>query len=155
VVKPAQTITGIQPDLFQQLEQPALERDAAPSLCMDHELRGAMATALRLARQHYGYSRDRIIDRMNLCLEPEDKITVRQLNAWMAISQEDKDFKAKYLPAFCWATHSILPFQVLLNAIDFEPVDLRDQQALRLGQLTVEKARLAREERHLRTRLGG
>lgn len=146
--------TGITPDLFQQLETPTFDNENAPPLSLSQELRGAMASAMREARKHYGYSREIVIDRMNFCLEKEDRVTVRKLNAWMATSKEDHHTPAAWLPAFCWATQTIAPIQALINPIDFEAVDIRDRYALRLGNLQIEKSQLSREERSLKNKLG-
>lgn len=155
MVKRAQRISSNQHDLFQQLDTTALDDENARALDLEVELRGSMAAALRQARQLYGFSREIIVDRMNHCLDEDSQITIRKLNAWTAASKEDHHAPAAWLPAFCWATRSIAPFQVLLNPLDFEAVDSRDQRALRLGLVAVEKARLAREESSLKQSLRG
>jgi len=152
--KPRRVFSAEQGDLFRQLEHDLLESENAPLLDLRAELRGAMAEAMREARRRYGWSRDHVVDRMNLCLE-DGGITRRKLDAWMAASREDHPMPADLLPAFCWATRSLIPLATLLRALDYEPVDRREQHALRLGELAITRARLAREERALRGRLGG
>lgn len=146
-----------QGDLFQQfdLDTPALLRHAgrcdAPNLDLEHELLGALHQAIRQSRM----SRPLIVDRMNWCLASEHPITTRMLDAWLARSKEFHRFPAAWLTAFCWATGSIQPFVVLLAPVDHDVVDARDQHALRLGQISITKSQLTREERLLRQKLGG
>lgn len=147
--------TTKQADLFQQLEQPT-ELAADADLNINLELLGAINTAIRQAKAR-GLSRDRIVDRMNHHLggtEQEPILTLRQLNAWTAVSQEYKEFPARYLPAFCAATDCDLPLRVLAHAIKRDLVDNREAAALRLGESLVESARLAREQRDLKRTLG-
>lgn len=156
MVKPEEKITPIQPDFFQRLaEQDALDAEQAQDLDIGLELRGAITGAIRDAKKR-GLSRPRIVERMNLCLpDAEKKITLRQLNAWTANSKEYHEFPARYLPAFCWATGSILPLLVLAHAINHDIVDRRDQAVLELGQKLVAKAQLGREVNSLKKLLEG
>jgi hypothetical protein len=155
VVKRRKLISSIQGDLFQQLaEQTALEAQQAQDLDINLELMGAINQAIREAKQR-GMSRERIIDRMNLCLpDLERGITLRQLNAWTAQSKEYHEFPARYLPAFCWATGSVLPLLMLAQAIGHDLVDRRDQVALELGQKLVAQAQLTRDVNSLKKLLG-
>lgn len=148
--------TTNQPDLFQHLDAAPLGAQSdAPDLTLNVELIAALRAALRDARALYGYSRERVVDRMNACLDRTDQVTVRQLNAWTAVSQEKKNFPSAWLPAFCWATRSLGPFQALLHPLGFEPADQADRMAQRLGELELECARLRRERTHIKHRLGG
>lgn len=151
--KRKEVFTANQPDLFQQLERPAaVEADA--DLDINPELLGAINTAIREARAR-GLSRERIVDRMNKQLPSLDRpLTLRQLNAWTAVSQEYKEFPARYLPAFCAATDCDLPMRVLAQPIGRELVDAREAAALKLGTSVVEAARLRREQLALRKTLG-
>lgn len=155
MVKRRKLISSIQGDLFQQLaEQTALEAQQAQDLDINLELMGAINQAIREAKQR-GMSRERIIDRMNLCLpDLERGITLRQLNAWTAQSKEYHEFPARYLPAFCWATGSVLPLLMLAQAIGHDLVDRRDQVALELGQKLVAQAQLTRDVNSLKKLLG-
>lgn len=155
MAKTQKDFSAIQGDLFRELEQPALEQANAPDLDLLMELRGAMSQALREARTHYGYSRERIVDRMNSCLPEEHQVTKRQLDSWMALSKEDRHFPAELLPPFCWATHSLLPFQVLLGPLDHEAQDIRDRMVQRVGELEIHRSQIVRETRALKNRLGG
>lgn len=139
-----------QGDLFQHLAAlSALEAQGAQDLDIGLELRGALNTAIRAAKRH-GWSRERIVERMNLCLpDAERAVTKRQLDAWTAASKEFHEFPARYLPAFCWATQCDEPARVLASAIGFDLVDARERLALQLGQARVDRARLSREEREL------
>lgn len=148
--------TSDQPDLFQHLETPALAGpNNAPPLDLERELIGAMCAAMREARRLHGWGRDQIVDRMNLCLDGASRVTRRQLDAWMAASKEYHRAPAAWLPAFCWATQCLAPLHVLLHPLGLEAADARDQHALRLGQINLTRAQLAREERALRAKLGG
>ena len=150
MVKNQQKITGKQPDLFQCLSEPTIDPENAQDLDIQNEMIGALTKAIRDAK-HYGMSRERIVERMNLCLpELHKPLTLRQLNGWTARSQESRDFPARYLPAFCWATNSILPLLVLAQSIDHDLVDRRDQLALEFGQKMVERARLNRDVNELK-----
>jgi len=91
---------------------------------------------------------------MNLCLPNLPRaLTKRQIDAWTAASKEYHEFPVRYLPAFCWATQSEQPLRIAAQALGFDLVDEREQVAMRLGQMRVDKARLSREERDLITKL--
>lgn len=156
MAKRGQNFSSIQPDLFQQLaEQDALEALSAHDLDIGPELMGALNLAIREAKKR-GLSRERIVERMNMCLpDIEKKITLRQLNAWTAQSKEYHEFPARYLPALCWATGSIVPLLVLAQAIGHELVDARDQAALALGQKLVAQAQISRDINQLKRTLEG
>lgn len=155
MAKRPRTFSPDQGELFQRLETPALEAANAADLDIGPELLGAVHEALREARRR-GLSRERIVDRMNAALpELERPITPRQAYAWTAQSKEFHELPARYLPALCWALGSDLPLRVLAGALGYELVDRRDAAALRLGQLSVTRAQLTREERALREQLGG
>ncbi len=156
MVNRASSPTTNQPDLFQLVDDTPLGAgNDRPDLTLNVELIAALRAALRDARAIYGYSRERVVDRMNATLDRSDHITTRQLNAWTALSQEKKNYPAAWLPAFCWATRSLGPFQVLLNPLGYEASDQADQVAQRLGELELEAVRLRRERNLLRNRLGG
>ena len=148
-----QFFTPDQGDFFPGLAEP-WDAGNAPALDLGAELIGALCGALREARDR-GLGRERVVDRINLCLAPDQRITLRQLNTWTAPSAEGKRFPAEYLPAFCWATGSLAPFAALLAPIHHEPIDRRDQLAAELGRAEVEAARLRRSANDLRKRLGG
>lgn len=145
--------TSVQGDLFQQLEAPALAAQRAQDLDIGPELLGAVNQAIRLAKRD-GLSRERIVERMNLCLpDAERPVTLRQLNAWTAQSKEFHEFPARYLPALCWATGSLLPLLTLAQALGHDLADRRDQAALELGQKLVHQARLGRDVKLLKKML--
>jgi len=96
-VKPSQFFTPNQGEFFPGLAQP-WDAGNAPALDLGTELLGALCAALREARDR-GLSRERIVGRINLCLAPDQRITLRQLNTWTAPSAEGKRFPAEYLPA--------------------------------------------------------
>jgi hypothetical protein len=149
LVRDRRAFTGETPDLFQHLAQaPAPDLD----LDINLELLGALNTALRQARQR-GQGRERIVDRMNAHLPHSKGVTLRQLNSWTAVSQEYKEFPARYLPAFCAATECDLPLRVLAQPIGQDLIDAREADTLRLGHLRLESARLAREQHALTRQL--
>lgn len=144
-----------QPDLFQQLEQPALDTHTGHDLDIGPELLGALNQAIRGARRR-GLSRERIVERMTLALpEHERPVTLRQLNAWTAQSKEYHEFPARYLPAFCWAADSVAPLLVLAQAIGHDLADGREKAAQALGERLLHKARLSREIHDLTKTLEG
>ena len=152
-VKPRDFSTSDQADLFQRLDEPAQLAPATTDLDINPELLGAINTALRNGRPR-GLSRERVIDRMNQFLGGK-AVTLRQLNSWTAVSQEYKEFPARYLPAFCAATDCDLPLRVLAQSIARDLVDAREQAALELGASLVETARMRRRQSELRQQLGG
>ena len=154
MVKRASISTSDQPDLFQHLDHSPLGDGPSTDLSLNVELIAALRAAIRDARATYGFSRERITDRMNACLESDQQITVRQLNAWTAVSQEFKNYPAAWLPAFCWATRSMGPFQVLLSPLGYEAIDQADQMAQHLGELELQSARITRQRALLKARLG-
>lgn len=157
MVKPAENLTTDQPDLFRQLDQAdaAWLADNAPDLYIRDELRGAMAYALREAKKH-GLSRERVVERMNLCLPEEAIITKRQLDGWLASSAEDRPMPAEYLPALVWAVRGIVsPLEVLTRALGLHLIDEHEHIAAELGQTLVAEQRARQRKRILQMRLGG
>jgi hypothetical protein len=152
VVKRREPFSGDQPDLFQQLAE--LPPAAALDLDLGDELRGAIAGAIRRARQR-GLGRERIVDQMNRRLpELSRPITLRQLDAWTAASKEFHEFPLRYIAAFCAAVDDLSPLLLVLAALGLDAVDARDAKALRLGELAVRQAAISREARQLKTELG-
>lgn len=151
-VKPSRFLTPDQGDFFPGLASP-WDAGNAPALDLGVELMGALCAALREARGR-GLSRERVVERMNLCLAPV-AITLRQLNTWTAPSADGKRLPAEFLPAFCWAVGSVEPLRVLAAPISHDLVDRRDQLAVELGRAEVEAARLRRQAGELKRQLGG
>jgi hypothetical protein len=149
VARRSKVFSSDQRDLFQQLDSPA---ELASDLDINLELLGAINTAIRLAKSK-GWSRDRIVERMNRLLPEPAHITLRQLNAWTALSKEYHEFPARYVPAFCAATECDLPLRALAQALQLDLVDLREQVAKRLGETLIEEAQLRRQRRDLQARL--
>lgn len=156
MAKDKQKITSNQADIFQQLAKAnEIEASEACDLDIGPELQGSINSAIREAKKR-GFSRDRIVERMNLCLQDIEKsVTTRQLNAWTAQSKEFSEFPARFIPAFCWATSSILPVLALANAIHHDLVDGREHKAMELGLALVQSAGLARKANALKQELGG
>lgn len=141
-----------QGELFELLSEPAvIGSKNAPALDLGPELIGALNQSIREARAQ-GLSRDHIADRMALCLG--QPVTVRQLNAWTATSREQHRFPLEFLAAFCWASSSTHPLEVILHALGFDLVDAREAAAKRLGEMQIEQARLRRESGALMKKLG-
>ena len=150
MVNDQQKITPNHLDLFSHLEQCTLETQNAPSLDLELELCAAVKAAIYACP----YSRDQVVDRMNLCLRDSNakNVTKRRLDHWLAPSQSDNHFPFHYVPALCWATQSILPVQRLLMPLGHEAVDVRDKEVLEYGQLEVEKSRLIRQMNKMKKR---
>lgn len=150
-------LTSEQGDLFQQLgeHEAAYRAENAPDLHIRDELLGAIAFALREAKKH-GLSRERVVERMNLCLPKDAQLTLRQLNGWTAQSAESRPFPAEMLPAFCWAVRGVIaPVEVITRALGLQVMDEVEAMAAELGETVLHKARLAERERLLKYRLGG
>ncbi|MFI3137927.1 MAG: hypothetical protein QX197_14215 [Methylococcaceae bacterium] len=156
MAKTDKSFTSKQVDIFQQLAQEtALEAATAIDLDIGPELQGAINFGIRESKKR-GLSRERIVERMNLCLPDLEKpITLRQLNAWTAQSKEFSEFPARFLPAFSWASGCTLTIQVLAQAVNHDLVDRREKMALELGQTLVENANLTRKANALKKQLTG
>jgi len=150
------TSKPMQQDLLHGLEhvEPDYLAGNAPDLDIRDKLRVFLKEALTLARKNYGLSRDRVVDRINLCLAEEDQITERQLNGWLAVSAEDRPFPLHILPAFIWATRGNLsPLEVVTESLGLHLMDHQEVIAARLGENIINKTRAAKEERELRNLL--
>lgn len=150
------SFTSEQPDLFQQLAQiePEYRAANAPDLDVRDKLRVFLRESAKLAQKH-GVSRERVVDRMCLCLPERPPITMRQLNGWLAASAEDRPFPAEYLPAFIWATRGNLgPLEVMTEALGLHLIDEQEAIAAELGETILQKSRITKHERDLRSRLG-
>jgi hypothetical protein len=150
------SFASIQGDLFQRLQEPAgLDNKNVGDMDVHHEFLGAVHAALKEARA-LGYSRERVVDRMNQALPELPKpITLRQLYCWTASSKEYHEMPARFVPAFCWACGSDDPLRVLAGAIGMNLVDAREAIAKRLGETQIEIARKRREAAPLAKSLGG
>lgn len=124
----------------------------APDLDIQFEQRGAIAHAIKHAKRR-GWGREQIIDRMNLCLpDLPKKLTLRQLNAWTADSKEFSEFPARFIPAFCWATHCWLPIETGPHSLGFVLADRDDAEALELGRLQLAEADIRNRKRAIQRR---
>lgn len=157
MVKDDKKLTGIQGDIFQQLETPPEERGFGDDLDLDiqAELRAACATALKLARRT-GISRETVVDEMNRLmpdLPKAKRVTMRKLNAWQATSNEDYEWPARFIPVFCAATRCDLPLRIMANAIELELADQREMIARQFGEVEIKRALLAQEAKKLKHKL--
>lgn len=146
----------VQPDLFQRLidHEPDYLAANAPDLDIEQEFMGAIKYALRLAKKN-GLSRERIVDRMNLCLPEPLYVTKRQLDAWCAESKEYHHFPAIYLGAFIWATNgTITPLSVIAHALDMHLLDERQHIASELGNSMMVQVQASTTQRELKKKLG-
>jgi len=157
VAKDDKKITTIQPDLFQQLSdhEPEYLSGNAPDLDIEYEFMGAVKYALREAKK-VGLSRERIVERMNLCFADEVfHISKRQLDAWCANSKEYHHFPAIYLDAFIWATGGIVsPMKVLVGALGMHLIDKNELLAAELGKTAIKRAEAAKTEKWIKRKLG-
>ncbi|MFW2440922.1 MAG: hypothetical protein ACN4GR_16320 [Arenicellales bacterium] len=157
LVKNVEPFSGEQPDLFRQLEDhtPALHADNAPDFDLEDSLRITIKEMLRDARNRYGLSRDRIVERINLCLPETNHITTRKLNAWSAGSKEDHPVPAWVLPALCWACHgNMSPMSLLSNVLGLHLIDETEYLAAQLGRAVTDKAAAAKTEKLIKAKLG-
>lgn len=155
--KTEKSFASEQGDFFQQLDshEPEYRAANAPDLDIKDKFRVYLKESLKHA-QKYGISRDRVVERINLCLPEDGRITPRQLNGWLAASAEDRPFPAEILPAFIWATRGNLgPITVLTEALGLHLMDEQEALAAELGETVLTKARIAQRERALRNKLGG
>lgn len=142
------------PDLFDCLAGDAVLHSAnAPDLDIEVELLAAVKVALKQAKK-LGQSRERIVERMNLCLPAAQHVTLRQLNAWCAESKEFSHFPAKYLPAFIWACMGVVaPLSVIAGALGLGLLDEDEQLATELGKTLQLEAELKQRKRLLQARI--
>jgi len=130
----------LQPDLFDLLSHNPLEQENAPDLDLSLD----MIQILKQLERDSPYNRDRIVDRMNLCLINSDvKISVAQMNKWLAPSQPH-EFPGWMYPAFCWAVQSMAPFNVLMRPLHHKAADARDSM---ISQATTQKILAAQQKR--------
>jgi hypothetical protein len=147
-------MTSNQRDLFDALtDEPEYLSANAPDLDLEEEFRAALKYCERQAKKH-GLGRERILERINLCLPEDRAITLRQLNGWMAASAEDRPFPAWILPAYIWAVRGIVsPIEILAHAIGLRMMDENEALAAELGETVLNRARLASQERTLKNKL--
>lgn len=146
----------VQPDLFQRLidHEPDYLAANAPDLDIEQEFMGAIKYALRLAKKN-GLSRERIVDRMNLCLPESLYVTKRQLDAWCAESKEYHHFPAIHLAAFTWATNGVIsPLKVISEALGLHLVDENQIMAAELGKTMLIKVNASKTEREIKQKFG-
>lgn len=152
---PNSPVLDQQPDLFRALDdvEPAYLAANAPDMDIEAEFMGAIKYALRLAKKH-GLGRERVVERMNMCLAPENHVTERQLNAWCAESQEYKRFPAIHIPAFIWAVRGVVsPLEIITRSLELHLLDEREVLAAELGKTAMAKAEANKMERLLKQKL--
>ena len=155
MARSTQNISGIQHDIFQNLDRPLFEAIDEEDFDLQHELRGACAQALKLARRR-GKSRERVVDEMNALLPNLKKpITKRKLDSWMAESREDHEWPARFIPLLCHVCECDLPLRVMANQILMDLADQRDRYARRLGELEIETSNSNREKQQIKNLLRG
>ncbi|WP_155735742.1 hypothetical protein [Pseudoalteromonas luteoviolacea] len=103
-----------------------------------------LMAAIKRTIDSSSHSRPSIVDRMNEALGGKKTITIDMLNKWVSAGS-DRKMPAEYLTAFCWATQSTLPFEVLLQPIDFIPVDERGASLQRAAELILQSTQLQRK----------
>lgn len=129
--------------IFDLLEKQNQERESVPvegSLNLHSKLKAALALSLKNALPK---SRWEVAGEMSSLLGIE--ISRWQIDSWVAESKEHK-IAAEYIPAFCTATGSILPLQVLSDPCKVFAVQGPD--ALRAEiQKDEEEIKLKRQEK--------
>jgi len=149
-------ITSNQPDFFQMLidHEPDYLAANAPDMDIEQEFMGAIKYALRIAKKN-GLSRERIVDRMNLCLPEQLYVTKRQVDAWCAESKEYHHFPAIYLGAFIWATNgTTTPLTVIAQVLGMHLLDANQHAAAELGHTMLTKASATKTEREIKKQFG-
>ena len=133
----------LQPDFFELLTQDPLEQENAPDL----DLRLDMIQILNQLGRDSVYNRDRIVDRINLCLVNSNAkpITIAQMNKWIAPSQAHT-FPAWLLPAFCWAVQSMAPINVLVRPFKHQVTDARDSV---MNEILMKELSAAQQQREV------
>ncbi|TQF69575.1 hypothetical protein [Pseudoalteromonas luteoviolacea] len=103
-----------------------------------------LVAAIKRAIDSSSHSRPSIVDRMNEAIGGTKTITIDMLNKWVSAGS-DRKMPAEYLTAFCWATQSTLPFEVLLQPIEFMPVDGRGVSLQRAAEMILQATQLQRQ----------
>lgn len=124
----------------------------SPSLNPVSRLKAAMRQAIKGGR----YSREQICERMDKLASSEglrtgrsDRISLATLDAWVAESKTGHVIPLELLPAFCMASESMLPMQVMAASVGMQVIDERDAKILTLAKMEIETKKLARQKRRL------
>lgn len=131
-----------QQDLLDQMDLDLLHTENAPSLDLEIDV---IAT-IKQCERNCMLGRDRIVDRINLCLRDTGRkpVTKTQYNKWMAPTQENTP-PAWVMPSICWALGSIEPLNALLNPLGFKPADMRADLFMRKAELDLQNKLRKRE----------
>ncbi|KZX01020.1 hypothetical protein JL49_08190 [Pseudoalteromonas luteoviolacea] len=113
-----------------------------------------LIATLKKAVDDSPYSRPAIVDRMNEALGGKKAVTVDMLNKWLSPGAERK-MPAEYITAFCWATQSIGAVAVLLQPIDFVPVDERGVSLQRAAELILQSTQLQKRAEQMFMNING
>ncbi len=128
-------------DLLQQTCKPQEELDAQGS----KNVHGRFCRSLTRAINASGLSRWEVAGRMSHLLDCE--ITKYQIDAWTAESKDSHRIPAEYLPAFCVATNSSEPLQILAEVSGMFCLPGADALRAELQRLDEEAKRIAAEKR--------
>jgi hypothetical protein len=117
----------------------------------------ALKRALNLAVRESGLSRAQVADRLNevLALEGlrtrgrEGAVSLALLEKWLAPGDQAAVMPAKFLPAFCRVTGSLLPLMALARPLGAEVIGPEDQVLLELARALMAERQAARRRRRL------
>lgn len=129
-----------------------------PSLDPTDRLKTAMREALKVCP----LSRDRIVSDMNQLVSSEgmacggraQKISVPQLEKWVAPGASAHVIPLKLLPAFCRVVGSLAPLQALAAPICAEVVGPEDAKLLKWARAESERRRIVQEAGRLAREAG-
>jgi|GEM_PF-620813 len=117
----------------------------------------ALKRALNLAVRESGLSRAQVADRLNevLALEGlrtrgrEGAVSLALLEKWLAPADTAAVMPAKFLPAFCRVTGSLLPLMALARPLGAAVIGPEDQVLLEIARTMMAERQAARRRRRL------
>jgi len=141
---------------FGQSKQPCLWEN--PSL--DPTLR--LKTAMQQALKDCPLSREEVVEAINKIAALEglttggraQRVTVAQLDKWVAPGTRQHLIPVKYLPLFCHATNSLLPLKALAQPLGATVMGEAETKRLAWAEIEIERRRLAKEARRLAEDVG-
>lgn len=121
-----------------------------------------LKTAMREALKACPLSRERIVSDMNqlanaegmICGGRAQKITVPQLEKWVAAGASGHVISLKLLPVFCRVVGSIAPIQAIAAPMGAEVVGPEDAKLLRWARAESERRKIVREAGRLAQEAG-
>lgn len=135
----------MQQDFFEALTNDPIDAANAPILDLSLDV----IAAVRQCERNSPFSREQIVDRINLCLRGTDMVvTQAAFQKWLGKSQANR-IPAELLPALCWALQDDYPFRVLLQPIGRKVVDMRGDTMRQMTEMNLNIAAQQREAKQL------